>query len=303
MGDNRADSCDSRYLGPDRAVAHCGQGRRPGVADHRASTSSKPGARACARAVTRCPVTHRVPVTPVCLPPEVARPLRSPPVRPAARLESSGHYHWGVCFPRRDPIVRSRGDSPAEGDANLMPASVPDIGRSLRLARLRAELTVREAAARGRAWTPRRGRSPREPGPSAPNTTASPPSARCAPTPDSLGLPGDDYVLAAVEQWPSLGHPVLITSGDTAVVPGGLDLLRPRRRALPGRGARLGVARVKPPGCPDATTTGVMDSLRRTSASPTPAGMPAVDTGRVPVVDTGQVPAVQLRGAARCSRS
>ena len=43
-------------------------------------------------------------------------------------------------------MVRSRSDSQAEGGANLMPASVPDIARSLKLARLRAELTVPEAS-------------------------------------------------------------------------------------------------------------------------------------------------------------
>ena len=37
MGDNRTDSCDSRYWGPDRPQPHRGQGRRPGLAPHHLS--------------------------------------------------------------------------------------------------------------------------------------------------------------------------------------------------------------------------------------------------------------------------
>jgi transcriptional regulator with XRE-family HTH domain len=185
-------------------------------------------------------------------------------------------------------MVRSRGDSPTEGGANLMPASVPDIARSLRLARLRAELTVREAAAR--AGLDASVIEALESGDRGQHHDRIATLRSLRAYADALGLPGDDYVLAAVEQWPSSAGPMLITGSETAVVPvvsissapagghspaGGHGSVWPgEATGVPGAGAGAGAA-----------TTGVMETLRPTSA---------LDTGRVPVVDTGQVPAVHF---------
>jgi hypothetical protein len=186
-------------------------------------------------------------------------------------------------------MVRSRGDSPAEGGANLMPASVPDMARSLRLARERAELTVPEAAARAGLESAVVGAlESGDPGPQH-DRIATLRSLRAYA--DSLGLPGSDYVLAAVERWPSTG-PTPPTNSETAVVPvvsissapaGGHSPAGGHGSAWPG----------DPTGVPDATATGVMETLRPTSVTDT-GRLPALDTGRVPAVDTGEVRAVQL---------
>ena len=186
-------------------------------------------------------------------------------------------------------MVRSRGDSPAEGGANLMPASVPDIARSLRLARLRAELTVREASARaGLESSVIEALESGDPGQQH-DRIATLRSLRAYA--EALGLPGDDYVLAAVDQWPSAG-PVLITGSETAVVPVVSISSAPAGGHSPA-GGHGSVWPGEATGVPDATTTGVMDILRPTSATDT-GRLPALDTGRVPVVDTGQVRAVRL---------
>jgi transcriptional regulator with XRE-family HTH domain len=187
-------------------------------------------------------------------------------------------------------MVRSRGDSPAEGGANLMPASVPDIARSLRLARLRAELTVREAATRaGLDSTVIEALESGDRGQQHDRITTLRSLRAYA---DALGLPGDDYVLAAVEQWPSSAGPVLITGSETAVVPVVSISSAPAGGHSPA-GGHGSVWPGEATGVPDATTTGVMDILRPTSVTDT-GRLPALDTGRVPVVDTGQVPAVHL---------
>jgi cytoskeletal protein RodZ len=182
-------------------------------------------------------------------------------------------------------MVRSRAESSAEGIANLSPASVPDLGRSLRLARELADLTVTEAAERvglnsvavealengnvglqhDRIETLR-----------ALRTYA-----------NSLGLPGNDYVLVAVEHWPSLGlnH---TASGDTAVVP----VVSISSAPAGGHSPVGGLVSTWPgdaTGVADATTTGAMEPVRPLALN---------DTGQVAVVDTGQVPAVSL-GAPR----
>jgi cytoskeletal protein RodZ len=110
----------------------------------------------------------------------------------------------------------------------------------------------------------------------------------------SLGLPGNDYVLAAVEQWPA-SFPIPAPHGDTAVVPVVSISSAPAGGHWPAgtqwpRDA-TGVADATT-GVFDATTTGVFDTLR-------PAPLQdhlhdhLHDTGRV-FVDTGQVPAVRL---------
>src|ERR1700722_4303873 len=113
-------------------------------------------------------------------------------------------------------MVRSPGESPAPGDANLLPASLSEIGRSLRLAREDAVLSIPQAAHRAGVR---------------PVAIAALENGEVGPQHDrietlrtlkayatSLGLPGNDYVLAAVEQWPATGLPVA-PHGDTAVVP------------------------------------------------------------------------------------
>jgi hypothetical protein len=98
---------------------------------------------------------------------------------------------------------------------------------------------------------------------------------------NSLVLPGDDYVLIAIEEWPSI-VPLSASSGDTAVVPvvsissapaGGHSPVGGRGFTWPGDAT--GVA--------DATTTGVIESILPLSLH---------DTGQVRIVDTGEVPAV-----------
>jgi len=178
-----------------------------------------------------------------------------------------------------------------------MPASLSEIGRSLRQARQQAELTVGEAA--GRAWLPNQVIEALE----SANVTQQHDrigTLRALRTyADSLGLPGRDYVLVAVEQWPSVGPP-LVTSSETAVVPVVSISSAPAGGHAPvgGLGAlRLtdatGVAEVTTTGVDGAHATGVMDLPR--PAGPFDTGrLPALDTGRVRALNTGQVPAVNL---------
>ena len=186
-------------------------------------------------------------------------------------------------------MVLSRDDSPVEGGANLTPASVPDIARSLRLARERAELTVAEAAARaglGNAVV-----EDLESGNVGQQHDRIATLRSLRTYADSLGLPGSDYVLVAVEQWPSIG-PVLTTGNETAVVP----VVSISSAPAGGHSPPGGHGSVWPgdaTGVADATTTGVMETLRPTSVTDT-GRLPALDTGRVPVVDTGEVAAVNL---------
>ena len=101
-------------------------------------------------------------------------------------------------------------------NACLTPTSVPDMARSLRLARERAELTVAEAAARaglGNAVV-----EDLESGNVVQQQDRIATLRSLRSYADSLGLPGSDYVLVAVEQWPSIA-PVLSTGHETAVVP------------------------------------------------------------------------------------
>jgi hypothetical protein len=185
-------------------------------------------------------------------------------------------------------MVVSRGESPAQGGANLMPASVPDIARSLRLTRQRAELTVLEAAAR--AGLSSAVVEALENGSLGQQLDRIATLRSLRAYADSLGLPGGDYVLAAVEQWPATGL-TLTTNGETAVVPVVSISSAPPGGHSPA-GGHGSVWPGDATGVPDATTTGVMD-LRPTSVTDT-GRLPAVDTGRVPAFDTGEVPAVYV---------
>jgi len=186
-------------------------------------------------------------------------------------------------------MVRSGGDSPAEGGANLMPASVPDIARSLQFARQRAELTVVQASAR--AGLESAVVEALEGGDPAPQHDRIATLRSLRAYADSLGLPGGEYVLAAVDQWPSAG-PVLTTINETAVVPVVSISSAPPGGHSPA-GGHGSVWPGEATGVADATTTGVMETLRPTSVTDT-GRLPALDTGRVPAVDTGEVPAVHL---------
>jgi hypothetical protein len=175
-------------------------------------------------------------------------------------------------------MVRIRDESRAQGDANLLPASVADIARSLRLARQAADLSVPEAAAQAGLGTA---------------TVEALESGVFGPQHDridtlralrtyalTLGLPGDDFVLVAVERW-SVNGPVLIASGDTAVVPLVSISSAPAGGHAPASswpGDATGVTDT-------TTTTGVIEHIPPLAFN---------DTGRVPMVDTGQVPAVRL---------
>jgi hypothetical protein len=187
-------------------------------------------------------------------------------------------------------MVRSRDDSPATGGSNLMPASVPDIGRSLRLARELAELTVDAAAARASLGSTVV--EALESGHVGHQHDRIAMLRALRTYADSLGLPGGEYVLVAVEQWPSAG-PTLATGSDTAVVP----VVSISSAPAGGHSPAGGHGSVWPgdaTGVADATTTGVMETLRPTSVNDT-GRLPALDTGRVPVVDTGEVRAVSFR--------
>jgi Helix-turn-helix domain len=186
-------------------------------------------------------------------------------------------------------MVRSGGESPTEGGANLMPASLPDVARALQRAREQADLTV--AAAADRAGLSAGVVEALESGNVGQQHDRIATLRSLRVYADSLGLPGSDYVLVAVEQWPVPGT-VLTTSGETAVVPVVSISSAPAGGHFPAGGHGSvwpGDATGVTP-----TTTGVMERLRPTSVNDT-GRLPALDTGRVPAVDTGEVPAVSFR--------
>jgi hypothetical protein len=181
--------------------------------------------------------------------------------------------------------VGSPGENPAQGDASLLPATVPDIGRALRQARLLADLSLAEAAARANLRDATV--EALEIGNVGPQHDRIETLRALRAYANSLGLPGNDYVFVAIEHWPS-GGASLPSGSETAVVPvvsissapaGGHSPLGGLGSAWPGD--RTGV--------PDATITGVLEPVR-------PLAM--TDTGRVPIVDTGEVRAVRV-GAPR----
>jgi hypothetical protein len=178
-------------------------------------------------------------------------------------------------------MVRSRGESPAPGDANLLLASLPEIGRSLRLAREEADLTVPEAAERAGQRGP--AIAALESGDVGPQHDRIETLRTLKAYANSLGLPGNDYVLAAVEQWPTTSAP-LTPSGDTALVP-----VVSISSAPAGGHSPAGGPGVQWPsdatGVADATTTGVFETIRPVQLH---------DTGQLSIVDTGEVPAVRL---------
>ena len=176
-------------LGPDRPVPHRGQGGSSGSGRSPTSTSSDIG----------CPRRPRVR-------PTIPRALACS--MPASRSNPTRQYDEKSPLARSEGtrMVLSRDESPAEGDANLTPASVPEIGRSLRLARDARRAHPRRGGRPGRAGKRRRSRRSRA-ADVGHSTTGSRPCGSCAPTPTHSASPGTEYVLVAVEQWPSAPTP------------------------------------------------------------------------------------------------
>ncbi len=188
---------------------------------------------------------------------------------------------------RRDEMVRSRGESSATGDASLLPASVPEIGRSLRLAREQAELTLPEAAEHfGLRIT---ALDALESGGIGPQHDRIETLRNLRTYANALGLPGDAYVLVAVEQWPA-ATPTPATNGDTAVVPIVSISSAPAGGHSP---AGMGIWTSEATGVADATTTGVFDAVTRPVLLSESSSLS--DTSQVPIVDTGEVQAVNFR--------
>jgi hypothetical protein len=175
-------------------------------------------------------------------------------------------------------MVRIRDESRAQGDANLLPASVPDIARSLQLARQAADLSVPEAAAQAGLGTA--AVEALESGLFGPQHDRIDTLRMLRTYANALGLPGNDYVLVAVERWPS-STPVLTAGGDTAVVPVVSISSAPAGGHSPAGSSWPGDAT----GVTDTTTTGVIEHIAQNAFN---------DTGRVPMVDTGQVRAVRV---------
>jgi hypothetical protein len=183
-------------------------------------------------------------------------------------------------------MVRSPGESPAPGDANLLPASLPEMGRSLRLAREQAALSIPQAA--HRAGLRNGVIAALENGEVGPQHDRIETLRNLKSYATSLGLPGNDYVLAAVEQWP-VGGSILNPHGDTAVVPVVSISSAPAGGHWPAGSQWPSDAT----GVADATTTGVLNAVR-----PLAVHEHLHDTGQVSIVDTGEVPAIRL-GAPR----
>jgi hypothetical protein len=194
-------------------------------------------------------------------------------------------------------MVRSPGESPAPGEANLLPESLPEMGRSLRLAREQAALSIPGAASQ--AGLRSSVVEALENGEVGPQHDRIETLRHLKTYATSLGLPGNDYVLAAVEQWPaSTSGPT--PHGDTAVVPVVSISSAPAGGHWPAgsqwpsdatgvAATTTGVFDATTTGVFDATTTGVFDTRR-----PALLHDPLQNTGQVSIVDTGEIPAVRL---------
>lgn len=173
----------------------------------------------------------------------------------------------------------SRADRPAQG-ANRLPTSVPEIGRALEAAREEAGLTLDEAAARAGLDAATVGAVEAATVSAAHDRIDTLRAMRTYAY--SLGLPGDDYVLVAVEHWPA-SAPGRVND-NTAVVPVVSVTGAPPGGHSPagGWGAPWTAAGTS---VTDTALTGAMDSAVPLSVH---------DTGVVRVTDTGEVRAVGL---------
>ena len=185
-------------------------------------------------------------------------------------------------------MVPSRGESSATGDAHLLPASLPDIGRSLQAAREHTNLSLPEAAARFGLRSA--ALEALESGGAGPQHDRIETLQNLRAYANALGLPGDSYVLVALEQWP-LAAPTPATNGDTAVVPVVSISSAPAGGHSPAGGGAIWSREAT--GVADATTTGVFEPVTR----PVLLGENTMlsDTSQVPAIDTGQVAAVNFQ--------
>lgn len=181
-------------------------------------------------------------------------------------------------------MVLSRGADPAGDETPMTPDSVPDIGRALQHARTQAGLSLPEAARRT-------GLAPAEL-----EALESGTVGRMADRigtlralriyADTLGLPGDGYVLSVVALWPSLDLPA--RNDTTGVVPVVSVSMAPAGGHSPA-GDYGSAFPAGSTGVSDSTITGVMG----------PVGpLPINDTRQVPAYETSQVPVVR-QGAPR----
>jgi cytoskeletal protein RodZ len=176
-------------------------------------------------------------------------------------------------------VVLGRGANPASGEAQVISDSVPDIGRSLLHARTQAGLSLPEAAIRV-------GLASSELVALESGTVARMPDRietlrALRAYADSLGLPGDAYVLAVVDLWPSADAGA--RNGDTGVVPVVSVSSAPAGGHAPS--GDFGPAfHTDSTGVNEAIITGVVGAVGPLSIN---------DTRPVPIFETGQVSAVR----------
>ncbi len=162
-------------------------------------------------------------------------------------------------------------------------ASVPDIGRSLRLAREQSGLTTAEAATRaGLSTADVEGLESGTVG-RLRDRVETLRSLRVYA--DSLGLPGNDYALAVIDLWPTVAQ-LPARGPDSGQVPVVSVTTAPAGGHSPATGAGWPLDHT---GAADFSVTGVVSPL---GALPLTDGAPhAVD--HEPMVDTGEIPAVK----------
>jgi hypothetical protein len=157
-------------------------------------------------------------------------------------------------------------------------ASVPDIGRTLRRAREDAGFAV--AAAADRAGVTPAELEALESGTVARMDDRVETLRALRSYANSLGLPGNDYVLAVVDLWPTTNGPA--RNGDTGVVPVVSLTAAPAGGHSPVGGSASALSN----GHSGVTESGVTSVVAPVMARRN-------DTGQVPIVDTGQIPIVR----------
>jgi hypothetical protein len=175
-------------------------------------------------------------------------------------------------------VVPNRGAVPPSGEAQVTTESVPEIGRSLHQARTQAGLSLADAGMRiGLASSELEALESGTVGRMQDRIETLRALRAYA---NSLGLPGDAYVLTVVDLWPSLD--VGARNGDTGVVPvvsvssapaGGHSPAGAYGSAFGGDGTSAN----------EAMITGVVGAVSPSSIN---------DTRPVPIFETGQVSAV-----------
>jgi len=180
--------------------------------------------------------------------------------------------------------VPGRDQRATPSDVNAMPASVPDISRALSEARARERLTPTVAAQR--AGITEHDVAALESGAVNRMDDRVATLRHLRYYANSLGLPGDEFVVALVTSWPT--EPV--ERGDTGVVPVVTMSSAPAlRHTSVGGSPSLGSDAT---GVTDASITGVVASVASLGLSETGQVM-AVDTGEVRIV--GAAPPALLR--------